>query len=77
MEQFEDLEKEDIIKLFVSSEFNPMLEYYQKSYDLNASYLQEIEKEVIEMLVGKEVEIEIETMRTNNVFTLTKVKKVA
>ena len=37
LEQFEDLEKEDIIKLFVSSEFNPMLEYYQKSYDLNAS----------------------------------------
>ncbi len=37
LEQFENLEKEDIIKLFVSSEFNPMLEYYQKSYDLNAS----------------------------------------
>jgi len=37
LEQFKDLEKEDIIKLFVSSEFNPMLEYYQKSYDLNAS----------------------------------------
>lgn len=37
LEQFEDIEKEDIIKLFVSSEFNPMLEYYQKSYDLNAS----------------------------------------
>ena len=37
LEQFKDIEKEDIIKLFVSSEFNPMLDYYQKSYDLNAS----------------------------------------
>jgi ATP-dependent RNA helicase DeaD len=37
LEQFADIEKDEIIKLFVSSEFNPMLEYYQKSYDLNAS----------------------------------------
>lgn len=37
MEQFKDLEKEEIIKRFVSTEFNHLLEYYSKSYNLNAS----------------------------------------
>jgi len=37
MEQFQDMDKEEIIKRFVSTEFNHLLEYYEKSYDLNAS----------------------------------------
>lgn len=34
-DQLEDFSKEDIIKRFVSAEFNHLLEYYEKSFDLN------------------------------------------
>lgn len=34
---FEDLSKEEVIKLFISSEFNRILEYYERAGDLNAS----------------------------------------
>lgn len=34
---FEDYSKEDLIKSFVSAEFNRFLEYYQRSGDLNAN----------------------------------------
>ena len=36
MDEFKDLEKEDIIKRFASLEFNRFLEYYQNAPDLNA-----------------------------------------
>lgn len=36
-ELFEDYSKEDLIKQFVSSEFNKFLEYYSKAGDLNAT----------------------------------------
>ena len=41
MDEFKDLEKEDIIKRFASLEFNRFLEYYQNAPDLNASGLDE------------------------------------
>lgn len=34
-DQLENFSKEEIIKRFVSAEFNHLLEYYEKSYDLN------------------------------------------
>ena len=37
MEQLEDYSKEDLIKRFVSAEFNKFLSYYENSRDLNAS----------------------------------------
>ena len=37
MEEFKDLEKEEIIKRFASLEFNRFLEYYSKAPDLNIS----------------------------------------
>lgn len=37
MDEFKDLEKEDIIKRFASLEFNSFLEYYSKAPDLNVS----------------------------------------
>lgn len=37
MEEFKDLEKEEIIKRFASLEFNRFLEYYKNAPDLNAS----------------------------------------
>ena len=36
MEEFEGLSKEDIIKKFVSAEFNKFIEYYERAGDLNA-----------------------------------------
>jgi ATP-dependent RNA helicase DeaD len=36
MEYFADLSKEDVIKKFVSAEFNRFLDYYRKAGDLNA-----------------------------------------
>lgn len=36
MEQFEDISKEDAIKMFVASEFNKFIEYYNRAGDLNA-----------------------------------------
>lgn len=36
LEDFKDLSKEDVIKKFVSAQFNKFLEYYQKAGDLNA-----------------------------------------
>ncbi len=35
--QFEDLSKEDIIKKFISAEFNRFIDYYDQASDLNAS----------------------------------------
>lgn len=35
MSEFDDLSKEEVIKRFVSSEFNRFLEYYQRAGDLN------------------------------------------
>ncbi|HUH32791.1 MAG TPA: DEAD/DEAH box helicase, partial [Daejeonella sp.] len=37
MDEFKDLEKEEIIKRFASLEFNRFLEYYSKAPDLNAT----------------------------------------
>ncbi len=37
MEEFKDLDKEEIVKRFASLEFNRFLEYYSKAPDLNAS----------------------------------------
>ncbi|HEY1008289.1 MAG TPA: DbpA RNA binding domain-containing protein, partial [Sphingobacteriaceae bacterium] len=37
MEEFKDLDKEEIIKRFASLEFNRFLEYYKNAPDLNAS----------------------------------------
>jgi ATP-dependent RNA helicase DeaD len=37
MEEFKDLDKEEIIKRFASLEFNRFLEYYSKAPDLNVS----------------------------------------
>jgi len=37
MEELQDLSKEDLIKRFVSEEFNRFLEYYQQAPDLNKS----------------------------------------
>jgi ATP-dependent RNA helicase DeaD len=34
---FEDLSKEEVIKRFVSTEFNSFIEYYQRAGDLNVS----------------------------------------
>ncbi len=34
---FQDLSKEEVIKLFVSAEFNRFIEYYERAGDLNAS----------------------------------------
>ncbi len=36
MKEFEDFSKEDIIKKFVSAEFNRFIEYYERAGDLNA-----------------------------------------
>ncbi len=36
MDQLKDFDKEEIIKRFVSAEFNHFLEYYESSYNLNA-----------------------------------------
>jgi ATP-dependent RNA helicase DeaD len=36
MEQFDDLSKEEVVKLFVSAEFNKFIEYYERAGDLNA-----------------------------------------
>jgi ATP-dependent RNA helicase DeaD len=36
LEDFKDLSKEEVIKKFVSAQFNKFLEYYQKAGDLNA-----------------------------------------
>jgi ATP-dependent RNA helicase DeaD len=41
MDEFKDLEKEDIIKRFASLEFNRFLEYYKNAPDLNASGVDE------------------------------------
>ncbi|NEU09891.1 DEAD/DEAH box helicase [Flavihumibacter sp. R14] len=38
MDEFKDLEKEDIIKRFASLEFNRFLEYYSNAPDLNATH---------------------------------------
>jgi len=37
MAKFEDLSKEEVIKHFVSTEFNRFIEYYERAGDLNAS----------------------------------------
>ncbi|MDG0974155.1 MAG: DEAD/DEAH box helicase [Crocinitomicaceae bacterium] len=37
LEDFEDLTKEEVIKKFISAEFNRFLDYYRKAGDLNAS----------------------------------------
>ncbi|XOV67518.1 MAG: DEAD/DEAH box helicase [Fluviicola sp.] len=36
MEEFEDFSKEEVIKKFVSAEFNRFIEYYERAGDLNA-----------------------------------------
>jgi ATP-dependent RNA helicase DeaD len=36
-EHFKDLNKEEVIKLFISAEFNRFIEYYERAGDLNAS----------------------------------------
>lgn len=36
MEQFDGLSKEEVVKLFVSAEFNKFIEYYERAGDLNA-----------------------------------------
>lgn len=41
MDEFKDLDKEDIIKRFASLEFNRFLEYYQGAPDLNAPQFEE------------------------------------
>jgi ATP-dependent RNA helicase DeaD len=37
LSHFQDLSKEEVIKLFVSAEFNRFIEYYERAGDLNAS----------------------------------------
>jgi len=34
---FKDLSKEEVIKLFISAEFNRFIEYYERAWDLNAT----------------------------------------
>lgn len=36
MKEFEDMSKEDVIKRFISAEFNRFIEYYERAGDLNA-----------------------------------------
>lgn len=36
LEEFEDLSKEEVVKLFISSEFNRFIDYYERAGDLNA-----------------------------------------
>lgn len=45
-DELKDLSKEDIIKRFVSTEFNRFLEYYKNAPDLNASTSRERERSV-------------------------------